>query len=346
MKRWFLGTLAAALALLLLAGSFVFAEDPFYYYRWDGSGRGVFFNQRYQNAGIARNGRADTVLLGTSMVSNFRASYVADAFGGTAEKLTFPDGYFSEFDEVIDTIYAHGSPKRLLFSLDLNILTRDESAKVSEMPDYLYDENPFNDVRYLLNKDALFYSAYCLYCRAAGKTVPCDDAFTWDQDTGFSTNFVLASYTRPEKAAEALPADAYARHVQSNLAYLLKWANAHPETEFLVYLPPYNILFWDKTAANGATEATRAALRQCFDTLCGAAPNLRVYQFLDLPMVKDCSYYNDYIHFSGLGAQRVLEAMRAGGYEVTADNAAETLTAIRQFVQDFDYDALLAKKGA
>lgn len=344
MKTWFVRTVCLCLCLLLLCGGLVLAADPFYYYRWDSGGEGVFFNQRYQNAGIARNSRADTVLLGTSMVSNFRASYLEDAFGGAAVKLTFPDGRFSEFDWALETVFRHSEPERVLFSLDLNILVRDESGLDSELPLYLYDDNPFNDVRYLLNKDALIYSVYSLYSRAAGAAVPCDEAFAWDKTTGFSTNFVLASYTRQPQSATALARGAYRSAVEENLSHILSWAAAHPETEFIVYLPPYNILYWDKIARSGETEAVFGALQQCFETLDGVE-NIRLCQFLDLDIVTDCSYFNDYIHFSGLGAQRVLEAMAGGEYDVTAENAESTLETVRALQAEYDYEALLSKRA-
>lgn len=344
MKVWFLRTLAATLALLLLCTAVIVAADPFYYYRWDSDGEGVFFNQRYQDAGIARNCEAENVILGTSMVSNFRASYLTERFGGTAAKLTIPDGRFSEFDQVMETLFRSGSPRRVLFSLDLNILVRDESELGNELPLYLYDANPLNDLGYLVNKDALFYSVYALYAKAAGEAIPCDEAFTWDQDTGFSTNFVLASYTRPQPAETALERDAYSANVAENVSHVLAWAAAHPETEFVVYVPPYNILYWDKVARSGETEAVFGALQQAFEALL-AAENVRLCQFLDLDIVTDCSYFNDYIHFSGLGAQRVLEAMESGEYDVTAENMADTLKRVRAFQESYDYEALLAKRA-
>ncbi len=344
MKAWFLRTLALSLALVVLCTGVIVYADPFFHFRWDAEGEGVFFNQRYQNAGIARNSEADTVILGTSMVSNFRASYLTETFDGTAAKITLPDGRFEEFDQVMETLYRKSSPKRVLFSLDLNILTRDESGLSNELPVYLYDRNPFNDLRYLMNKDALFYSVYSLYAKQAGEAVPADEAFTWDGEAGFSTNFVLASYTRPPQSAKTAERDAFQENVEKNLSYILKWAKEHPETEFIVYIPPYNILYWDKTARNGETEAVFGALQQCFETLL-SVENIRLCQFLDLDIVTDCSYYNDYIHFSGLGAQRVLEAMESGEYDVTAENMTETLKRVRKFQEEYDYDALLAKRA-
>lgn len=343
MKAWFFRTLALALALIVLCTGVIVYADPFFYYRWDGEGEGVFFNQRYQNAGIARNSEADTVLLGTSMVSNFRASYLEATFDGTAAKITIPDGRFEEFDQILKTVFRKGSPRQVLFSLDLNILTRDESELPNELPTYLYDRNPFNDLRYLMNKDALFYSVYSLYAKHAGEGVPCDEAFTWDKEAGFSTNFVLASYTRPPQSAKTAERDAFAANVEKNLGYILSWAKEHPETEFIIYVPPYNILYWDKTARNGETDAVFGALQQCFETLL-PVENIRLCQFLNLDIVTDCSYYNDYIHFSGLGAEKVLEAMASGAYDVTAENLTDTLKQIRKFQEEYDYDALLAKR--
>ena len=48
--------------LLLLCGSIVYAVDPFCYYRIPDRWKPVFFSERSQAAGLARNSGADTVL--------------------------------------------------------------------------------------------------------------------------------------------------------------------------------------------------------------------------------------------------------------------------------------------
>lgn len=341
-KQWFLRTLALCLAALAICAAINLSADPFFYYGWDADGEEIFFNQRYQNAGIARNAEMDTLILGTSMVSNFRPSYVEQTYGGKAAKITIPDGRFKEFSQILDTVYRKHSPQRVIFSLDLNILVRDEGELSNELPKYLYDRNPFNDVQYVLSKDTLLYSVYTLRNKANGEAVPCDDAFTWDQDTGFSTNFVLSSYTRPEKAETEKARNTFSKNVSENLSHIVTWAQEHPETEFIIYIPPYNILYWDKTARNGETDAVFGALQQCFETLL-PIENVRLCQLLNLDIVTDCSYYNDYIHFSGLGAQRVMEAIESGEYDVTEENLVETLRTVRTFQQEYDYEALLAK---
>ena len=69
--------LAAILALLAVCGATVYLVDPCLYYRMPTRYQPVFFSERYQAAGLARNVEADTVLMGTSMASS-RADWVRE----------------------------------------------------------------------------------------------------------------------------------------------------------------------------------------------------------------------------------------------------------------------------
>ena len=71
-RRWACGLLAGVLVLLIAAGAVVWAADPCFYLRLPEGGKAVAFNERYQNAGLLRQAQADTVVLGTSMVANYR----------------------------------------------------------------------------------------------------------------------------------------------------------------------------------------------------------------------------------------------------------------------------------
>ena len=144
-RRWVCGLVAAVAVLLALCAAVVYVVDPCLYYRMPDRWEPVFFSERYQAAGLAKNVEADTVLVGTSMAANYRASQIEEAFGTSAVRITIPDGYLSEFDKVMDVLFRSRTPQRVVFGLDVNILTRDESGVTSAMPDYLYNENPFDD---------------------------------------------------------------------------------------------------------------------------------------------------------------------------------------------------------
>ena len=64
-------------------------DSPCFYLRLPEGGKAVAFNERYQNAGLARQAQADTVVLGTSMVANYRPSQIAEVFGGSAVPVSY-----------------------------------------------------------------------------------------------------------------------------------------------------------------------------------------------------------------------------------------------------------------
>ena len=337
-KRWVCGLLAACAVLLAACAAVVYFVDPCLYYRIPEDWDPVLFSERYQAAGLAKNVPADTVLMGTSLAANYRRSEIAGTFGTTAVRITIPDGYLSEFDKTMDVLFRSQDPQRVIFGLDANILVRDESGLTSAMPDYLYNDNPFDDVKYLINKDTLYYSAYVLMANRWDEADTLDEGFTWDGDVWWNHATALANYTRPEIVQETVPADAYLRHASDNLDVVEGWITAHPETEFDIFFPPYSILFWDKTARLGETEAVFAALDLACERLL-QYDNVRLYNFLmDPDIVLDLDNYCDYVHHSGAVCTQVLAKMAAGECRMTEENYRDTLAQWRDFVVDYDYE--------
>ena len=204
-RRWVCGLLACLAALLAVCGAVVYAVDPCLYYRVPDQWQPVLFNERYQMAGLAKNVEADTVLVGTSMAANYRASWIEETFGTSAVRLTIPDGYYSEFDQVLGVLFRAQDPERVIFGLDVNTLVRDESGVTAAMPEYLYNANPLDDIQYLLNKDTLYYSAYTLLTNCWGEGDTIDEGFTWDKDQWWNHMSALANYDRPEIAGRSCP---------------------------------------------------------------------------------------------------------------------------------------------
>ncbi|MEI3348070.1 MAG: hypothetical protein V8R55_06625 [Dysosmobacter sp.] len=195
-------------------------------------------------------------------------------------------------------------------------------------------------MRYFLNRDTLYYSVYTLLTLGQGGGTPIDELFTWDEDIWWNHMTALDNYDRPEIADETLPRDAYLDCAAANLEVICRWLEAHPETEFDVFFPPYSLLYWDKTNRLGQTDAVFAALELAAQTLL-PYENLHLYGFLmDPEIVTNLDYYCDYIHCSGEADQMVLEKIAAGECRLTEENLEETLANWRTFVVNYDYDQL------
>ena len=144
--------------LLILAGGMTAVIDPFFHYHKPLKQleypleRG---KERYLNNGIIQNFDYDAAITGTSMMQNFKTSQFDDLFGTHSVKVTLTGDTYWAIDEEIRTIFDNKSDIKYIFRcLDYNKIFDDKSDyNYDNVPTYLYDNNIWNDVQYLFNKD-------------------------------------------------------------------------------------------------------------------------------------------------------------------------------------------------
>ena len=163
----------------------------------------------------------------------------------------------------------------------------------------------------------------------------------WDGTESFSREDALAGYDRPDDpAARPLPEDAFSAACAENLAVVTGWLESHPDTQFVFYLAPYSILFWDKMQRLGETDAMFALLRRTAETLL-PYENAELHCFLDdMDVILDLDNYADHIHAAGRVTYAMAEALPGGAYRLTPENARQRLDALHEFVVNYDYEPL------
>jgi len=338
MKRFFAAVLAASLVLLLGCAAFVAAVDPLHTLRpMEKGDTALFVNQRYEMPGLIRNQEYSSVVMGTSLVANFRASW----FGEDALKITFPDGWISEFDSALDLAYrTHPELERVYFCLDPNILIRSDGERTVELPRYLYNDNPLDDLEFYLNADSLIMAGEALRVGKLGGGTDLDGAYIWDGTALFSKGQALASYPRPEESGTLWPEDSYRAVCDENLAVVERWLEAHPETEFSIWFPPYSILYWDKVTREGRADAVIWAVEYAVERLL-RHENVTVHCFLiGTSTICELDNYTDHIHCSGQVTRMMAEEMLAGRWQFTEENYKIRLDELREFVASYDYETL------
>ena len=344
--KWF-AAIALGMALLILLPSALLVAwvDPFFRHRAPGEAE-VFLEERYENPGIAANSDYENVLMGTSLVCNYRASWFTEGTGSPTVKLGYRDGYLSEFDAAMEIVKrTHPEIRQVWFGLDLNILIRSDSQRTVELPEYLYNENPFDDVNYYWNRDVLLRCKTVLEQRAAGTAEPIDDAYLLTDGNTFSREETLKNYKRPDVKAEQLPADAYFAACDENLAVVERWLAEFPDTEFTFFFSPYSILYWDMVIRQGELDARLAALERAIVRL-SAYDNVTLCFFMDRQeIITDLDNYMDYIHVSEEVNRGLAEEMIRGESRIDGENCVPVLAALEEFVRSYDYDSILAQEG-
>ena len=340
-RTFFLAVLACVLLMLAgTAGVVAWADPLLASGALEEGGTALFVNERYEMAGLIRYQDYEDVVMGTSLVANYRASWFTQATGRETLKVTFPDGRLSEFDIALDLAFrTHGTLNTVYFCLDPNILIREDRG--AELPKYLYNDNPVDDLQLYLNGESLALAVKSIL-RGDGAKVTLDEAYVWDGTVYFSRDTALAGYVRPEQSGAVLPADAYLDTADRNLDVICRWAKEHPDVRFVVWFPPYSILYWDKTAREGTTEAVITAVEHATRRLL-EYDNVAVHCFLQaIAAITDLDNYGDHIHCSGAVTRETAQFMLDGLWRLTKENYRSHLDGLRRFTAEYDYDAIFA----
>ena len=344
-KRWTAALLLTVVVLLGLCGGTVRLVDPFFHYHDPDPEGEVWFDQRAQGAGLLRSQEYETVLMGSSLAANYRPFWFDVFYETSTVKVTFPNGGFGEFTRALDYACTQQDVERVIFGLDPNLLARDPAEEPDQLPEYLYDTNPWNDGQYLLNKDVLMRSGYTLLKKMSGETQSIQDAFVWDGNVFFSKELALAGYERPEATGETLAADAFLENSRANLERVTGWLEQYPDTEFIFFFSPYSILFWDKMNQLGQTEAMLTLLQETVETLL-QYDNAELQFFMaDTQVITNLENYADHIHVAGRVTYRMAQAMPTGQYRLTKETYVEVLDGLRDFVVHYDYEQIWAADG-
>ncbi len=346
LRRCVITFAAAALVFVVAGAGLIIYVDPFFQYHSPLPGFPyVVDNQLSQNPGMAKNMEYDSVILGSSMTVNFNTNWYAELMGLKTLKLSTSGAFPQDIDNIAGMVFdGSHDVKRVFLAVDPSTYTGGVEETKYPTPMYLYDRNPFNDIRYLLNKDVLL--EYVL--RPMVNRDPTDLATvyaSWWTPEYYSEEWVLRNYVPSEAVAEETAADAYIAPAAANLeANILPYIEDHPETTFTLFFPPYSILFWYDVQQENHLEATLAEYQYLIERFL-VYDNVEVFFFPDQKqIVEDLNNYADYSHYSPDISLYITECFADGSGKITSpEQAKEHLEAMRQMAVDFDYKSLLEK---
>lgn len=350
-KKWALWLIVLTLVTLVLFAAAMFFIDPLMMFR-DGSKTfsSFVYNQLYSAPGVARHMDYDSVVTGSCMVGQFDVNEVNELFGTDALKLTFNGATEKNIRTILDICYEKNPDLKTVFlSLDSFGAIDPADQTGYPLPEYMYELSPSSYATYLLNLDVFYHFGLknvlgSLRGRKSGPTEIGPD----HADGTYGARYVLGT-GKPLDPDSVVQTDTsmYAVNTQDNLREnLLPIIEAHPETEFVFYLPPYSILYWEKQKAIGTLQPMVESMREVVGA-CLKYDNVRIYSFMwDQEYILDLDNYRDIMHFSSEVASRVLEGIGQERGRLTQENYSEQLDGFLDFVESFDFDAFYAQQVA
>ena len=353
-KKWVITTIALGLAILIALSAVIVTVDPYFHYHKPLEG--LYYelnNERSQNDGIIKHFDYDAMIIGTSMAENFKTSELDELFGVNSIKVPFAGGTYKELNDNIATAIQYNPDlKMVVRPLDYAYLM-DEADRIRDdlgsYPDYLYDNNPFNDVNYIFNKEILFSICLPMLEDASAGTqagiTSFDEYANWmnDADTEFGAQAVLGDRTEYKEPEEIQPfVDEIKELVHDNITQnVVELAQANPDVQFYYYLTPYSIAWWGSQTELGTVERWIDAEEYAIELML-QCDNIHLFSFnTEFDMVTDLDNYSDECHHGDWINSQILGWLYAGTDQLTLENYEEYISVEREFYTTYDYDTLI-----
>ena len=197
-RRLFLVLVALVLAALFLCTAAVVYVDPFFHYHAPLPGFPyIVDNQLSQNPGMAKNMSYNACIIGSSMTVNFDTDDFTELLGYDTLKLSYSGAYPKDDYNILSIVFDERTRARkehpmeaVFFAMDIPTMTADTEQTKYPLPEYLYDDNIFNDVNYCLNKDVLLQ--YIMRPLIQGKGSDLSEIyFSWWTPDYYNINWVM-----------------------------------------------------------------------------------------------------------------------------------------------------------
>lgn len=321
--------------------------DPFFHYHKPLKKISYFMDrgqQRYMNDGIVKNFEYDSIIVGTSMMENFKSSQFDNLFNSKSIKVPFSGGSYREINNIVDVSLKNKRDiKYILRGLDYGKIG-EEYSKMSygNYPTYLYDDNILNDYKYILSKGAFFQSLINLIKSLKSKeNINFDEYSSWrNKESG--RDVVLRTYKRDEnkKEEEKLTLqeiEIVRENIEKNVLDLPK---KYSDVKFIYFITPYSIVYWDSINQSGdilkQLEAEKIMIEMILEI-----PNIELYSFFNnYELITDLNNYTDAGHYNYKINDKILEWISRKEYRLTKENYKKYLEENKEFYLNYDYDKI------
>lgn len=345
-KRWFWTTVIAMVGILLSILLVMVIVDPYFHYHAPLKGISYrLYSERYMNNGIAKNFEYDAIITGSSMNQNFKTTLMDDLFEVESIKIPFSGAGFQEIKNQLDVaLDTHDDIKYVLWGLDYNGLYREYYHRgYDEYPEYLYDDNLFNDVSYVWNKNIICEGLIIDLLRTlqGEASTTFDEYSTWDVGSGW--DHISQTYRRSEQIEPMLQVNLSEFNwlVSDNISRnIVELANKYPDTQFLLFYTPYSALYWESIYRDGTFDRQLECERIATELML-ECDNITLFNFCqETEVTGNVNNYRDKEHYVAEINDVIMQWIAEGRGIVTKENYMDMIEWERSYYTNYDYDSL------
>lgn len=332
-KNFMKSFLIRSLVLLTVIAGAVLLFDPFFQYHKPLRGlKAVLTDKEYQCVGTLGTFDYDSIILGSSVAENNYNAWFNEGFDCNVVKAIRSYGATADLCYLLDIAFENQDLKYVFYSMDTSSLNAEPETtyELTGCPMYLYDKNYLNDIKYLMNKSVLFEKIPYMIAQSTIGDYDENDSYNWAHWKEFNEDMILGLYIRKPSVAPMKEETHYEEQLRGNLDLLTEQIKAHPETQFIIFFPPYSMFFWDNLYRNGELEAYLYNMKEAMEELLDYA-NVEIHYFQnDIDTISNLELYMDILHFSPEVNYLMYEKLVSGGDRVTEENYEEVIEDMRE----------------
>ena len=344
-KKWLRRTIIGILGIMIFVVLLQIIVDPYFHYHKPIT-KYRLNDERYINDGIARHFDYDAIITGNSLCQNFSTFQYDELFGTNSVKLPYSGAGYKEIWESLGRALEYNDGvKEVLVCMDLQDLDREADWERYEgNPTYLYDDNVFNDIKYIFNKDAIYRGTlYNLIWTVTGhESTSMDEYSSWERVTGPE---VACSYLTPvtdDMAADSWIFDEEDRTREANnlTQNVIRVIEAHPNVKFRLIIPPSSIARWCEYYELGEVQYRIDSLEYALFILV-QYENVEVYGFDDaFEITMDLNNYSDTIHYEKRVNEYILNSISEDKSVINRERITTFIDCIRKNYAEYNYSGL------
>ena len=284
-------------------------------------------NARYSFPALARHGRFDSAVIGTSTSRLLRPERLNDLFGASFANLAMNSATAYEQTQILGLfVRSHGAPRVVLIGIDTvwcEIGDDFERFTSRPFPAWMYDDNPWNDLREIFNFFSLEQAGRQLATMIGVRPVK------YGRD-GYTSFLPTPDQYDAEKVRQALWGEGPARVVPVDPPVVLSaeertalrfpthrlmaaaLAELPAQTQKILFFVPIHVAAQAVPGSEGAAQWRECKARMA--AMAGAVENTRVVDFMiDSPVTARDGNYWDRLHYSVEIADQLAVDLHAGG---------------------------------
>lgn len=341
-KKWLKQLLFIILICLVCMMMISYMIDPYLLYRVKDNK--YLLHSRFVTPGLIKNYDYDTVIVGSSMIQNFNMDSFRSKMGYKPLKVTMNNMSLAEINAMCSLVSKCGKADNYFICIDLPLYS-DRDTTRCVYPDYLIDDNRFNDYRYLLGYEtwmrfipvdillSILRTLHIDLPEKYTKSLSIDRLEEWQLNFDFGRDATIQNYlSSPHNVSSINQENLYDKMI-GNINLMLNSLDLF-EGNYTFFFPPYSALFWHSAKDEGYYDVYMKVKKHIISYL-EEYDNIKIYDFQSAEFIVDLDNYKDFTHYSPEINEWMVDCFSKGTYTVNSTNIDHNILVLNAITDEF-----------